>query len=150
MSAAPLQETAGGQGYEVPATVPAGLFRQVLGQYPTGVCVVTAIHPDGEAVGMTIGSFTSVSLDPPLVGFMPERTSSSWATAAGVRNPVLRQYPQRRPGGDRPDHRGQEAEQIRRAELAAFARRAARADRFLRLHRLRAGRRLPGRAITTS
>ncbi len=79
MSAAPLQETAGGHGYEVPATVPAGLFRQVLGQYPTGVCVVTAIHPDGEAVGMTIGSFTSVSLDPPLVGFMPERTSSSWA-----------------------------------------------------------------------
>jgi flavin reductase (DIM6/NTAB) family NADH-FMN oxidoreductase RutF len=88
MSAAPLQETAGGQavggqvadgqGYEVPATVPAGLFRQVLGQYPTGVCVVTAIHPDGEAVGMTIGSFTSVSLDPPLVGFMPERTSNSW------------------------------------------------------------------------
>jgi len=79
MSAAPLQETAGEQGCEVPATVPAGLFRQVLGQYPTGVCVVTAIHPDGEAVGMTIGSFSSVSLDPPLVGFMPERTSSSWA-----------------------------------------------------------------------
>jgi len=79
MSAVPLQEAAGGQGFEVPVTVPAGLFRQVLGQYPTGVCVVTAIHPDGEAVGMTIGSFTSVSLDPPLVGFMPERTSSSWA-----------------------------------------------------------------------
>ena len=79
MSAVPLQEAAGGQGFEVPVTVPAGLFRQVLGQYPTGVCVVTAIHPDGEAVGMTIGSFTAVSLDPPLVGFMPERTSNSWA-----------------------------------------------------------------------
>ena len=61
------------------AGVTPGLFRQVLGQYPTGVCVVTAIHPDGEAVGMTIGSFTSVSLEPPLVGFMPEQTSSSWA-----------------------------------------------------------------------
>ena len=60
-------------------TVTSGLFRQVLGQYPTGVCVVTAIHPDGEAVGMTIGSFSSVSLEPPLVGFMPEQTSSSWA-----------------------------------------------------------------------
>jgi flavin reductase (DIM6/NTAB) family NADH-FMN oxidoreductase RutF len=60
-------------------TVTSGLFRQVLGQYPTGVCVVTAMHPDGEAVGMTIGSFSSVSLEPPLVGFMPERTSSSWA-----------------------------------------------------------------------
>lgn len=63
----------------IPAAVSPGLFRQVLGQYPTGVCVVTAMHPDGEAVGMTIGSFSSVSLEPPLVGFMPERTSSSWA-----------------------------------------------------------------------
>jgi flavin reductase (DIM6/NTAB) family NADH-FMN oxidoreductase RutF len=79
MSAVPLQAASGEQGPAVPVTVSAGLFRQVLGQYPTGVCVVTAIHPDGEAVGMTIGSFSSVSLDPPLVGFLPERTSSSWA-----------------------------------------------------------------------
>jgi flavin reductase (DIM6/NTAB) family NADH-FMN oxidoreductase RutF len=79
MSAAPLPETSSEPQTAAPATFTAGLFRQVLGQYPTGVCVVTAIHPDGEAVGMTIGSFTSVSLQPPLVGFMPERTSSSWA-----------------------------------------------------------------------
>src|SRR5712691_2880016 len=79
MSAAPLPETSSEPQTAAPATITAGLFRQVLGQYPTGVCVVTAIHPDGEAVGMTIGSFTSVSLQPPLVGFMPERTSSSWA-----------------------------------------------------------------------
>jgi flavin reductase (DIM6/NTAB) family NADH-FMN oxidoreductase RutF/DNA-binding IclR family transcriptional regulator len=49
-----------------------------MGQYPTGVCIVTAIDPDGRPVGMTIGSFNSVSLDPPLIGFMPSRTSSSW------------------------------------------------------------------------
>jgi flavin reductase (DIM6/NTAB) family NADH-FMN oxidoreductase RutF/DNA-binding IclR family transcriptional regulator len=55
-----------------------GRFRQVMGQYPTGVCIVTAIDPDGRPVGMTIGSFNSVSLDPPLIGFMPSRTSSSW------------------------------------------------------------------------
>src|SRR5258708_12514439 len=79
MSAVPLQAASGEQGPAAPVTVSAGLFRQVLGQYPTGVCVVTAIHPDGEAVGMTIGSFSSVSLDPPLVAFLPERTSSSWA-----------------------------------------------------------------------
>jgi flavin reductase (DIM6/NTAB) family NADH-FMN oxidoreductase RutF len=79
MSAVPLQAASGEQGPAVPVSVSAGLFRQVLGQYPTGVCVVTAIHPDGETVGMTIGSFSSVSLDPPLVGFLPERTSSSWA-----------------------------------------------------------------------
>jgi flavin reductase (DIM6/NTAB) family NADH-FMN oxidoreductase RutF len=53
-------------------------FRQVLGTYPTGVCVITAIHPDGAPVGMAVGSFTSVSLDPPLVGFLPDHASTSW------------------------------------------------------------------------
>ena len=45
-------------------------FRHVLGHFPTGVTVVTAAA-DGEPVGLTIGSFTSVSLDPPLVAFLP-------------------------------------------------------------------------------
>lgn len=53
-------------------------YRQVLGHYPTGVCVITAIDTDGEPAGLTVGSFTSVSVDPPLVGFLPERTSTSW------------------------------------------------------------------------
>lgn len=53
-------------------------FRQVLGQYPTGVVVVTAIGCTGEPVGMTVGSFTSVSMDPPLVAFLPDQKSSSW------------------------------------------------------------------------
>jgi 3-hydroxy-9,10-secoandrosta-1,3,5(10)-triene-9,17-dione monooxygenase reductase component len=52
-------------------------FRQVLGHFPTGVTVVTA-DPGGQPVGLTIGSFTSVSLDPPLVGFLPTKVSSSW------------------------------------------------------------------------
>lgn len=54
-------------------------FRQVLGQYPTGVCVITAAQHDGQPVGMVVGSFTSVSLNPPLVAFFPDRASSSWA-----------------------------------------------------------------------
>lgn len=54
-------------------------FRDVLGQYPTGVVVVTALDAAGEPVGMTVGSFTSVSLEPPLVAFLPSKTSSSWA-----------------------------------------------------------------------
>lgn len=54
-------------------------YRQVLGQYPTGVCVITATEPSGEPVGMVVGSFTSVSLKPPLVAFLPDRNSSSWA-----------------------------------------------------------------------
>lgn len=54
-------------------------YRQVLGQYPTGVCVVTAVEPDGSRVGFSVGSFTSVSLDPPLVAFFPDKRSGSWA-----------------------------------------------------------------------
>ncbi|MDI2099229.1 flavin reductase [Ruicaihuangia caeni] len=54
-------------------------FRRVLGHYPTGVCVVTAMDPDEGPVGMTIGSFNSVSLEPPLVSFMPIKTSSTFA-----------------------------------------------------------------------
>lgn len=41
-------------------------FRQALGSFPTGVAVVTAAT-GAEPVGMTVNSFTSVSLDPPLV-----------------------------------------------------------------------------------
>jgi flavin reductase (DIM6/NTAB) family NADH-FMN oxidoreductase RutF len=53
-------------------------FRQVLGQYPTGVCVVTATEPDGRRAGFVVGSFTSVSLNPPLVAFFPDKGSTSW------------------------------------------------------------------------
>ncbi|MGI8677468.1 MAG: flavin reductase family protein [Jatrophihabitans sp.] len=56
----------------------ADWFRRVLGQYPTGVSVVTGIAADGSAVGLAVGSFTSVSLDPPLVAFLPAATSSTW------------------------------------------------------------------------
>jgi len=53
-------------------------FRRVLGHYPTGVCVITAMQAGGKPVGMAVGSFTSVSLDPPLVAFFPDRSSTSW------------------------------------------------------------------------
>ena len=42
-------------------------LRQVLGSYPTGVAIVTTRAADGRPVGLTINSFTSVSLDPALV-----------------------------------------------------------------------------------
>ncbi|CAN5191245.1 flavin reductase family protein [soil metagenome] len=60
-------------------------FRLVLGHYPTGVVVITAVVDD-EPVGLAIGSFASVSLDPPLVLFCVHRLSASWAriTGAGV------------------------------------------------------------------
>lgn len=53
-------------------------FRRVLGQYPTGVCVVTATEADGRRAGFVVGSFTSVSLNPPLVAFFPDKGSTSW------------------------------------------------------------------------
>lgn len=53
-------------------------FRDTLGQFPTGVVIITAIV-DTEAVGMVVGSFVSVSLDPPLVAFLPTRSSSTYA-----------------------------------------------------------------------
>ncbi|WP_354699679.1 Flavin reductase [Paraconexibacter sp. AEG42_29] len=56
----------------------AARFRQILGHYPTGVCVVCGIDPAGEPAGLVVGSFTSVSLDPPLVAFFPDHASTTW------------------------------------------------------------------------
>ncbi|GAA4078597.1 flavin reductase [Nocardioides kongjuensis] len=63
-------------------TIDSHQFREVLGQYPTGVCVVTAAPGEGPAAGFVVGSFTSVSLDPPLVAFFPDKKSTSWPKIA--------------------------------------------------------------------
>ena len=60
------------------SAIDSATFRRVLGHYPTGVCVVTALDERAEPIAMVVGSFTSVSLDPPLVAFFPARTSTSW------------------------------------------------------------------------
>jgi 3-hydroxy-9,10-secoandrosta-1,3,5(10)-triene-9,17-dione monooxygenase reductase component len=61
-----------------PAAVEAARrFRDVLGRFPSGVTVVTSTC-DGEPVGLTCQSFSSVSLDPPLVLFVPAKTSRAW------------------------------------------------------------------------
>ena len=52
-------------------------FRDVLGRFCTGVTVVTSMSGE-RPVGMTCQSFTSVSLDPPLVLFCPAKTSRAW------------------------------------------------------------------------
>lgn len=64
--------------------VDSARFRQVLGHFATGVTVVTAA-PDDQPVGMAIGSFFSVSLDPPLVGFCAGRTSTTWPQIEAAR-----------------------------------------------------------------
>lgn len=52
-------------------------FRRVLGQFATGVTIITALDGD-EPVGVAANSFTSVSLDPPLVLFCVGRSSTTW------------------------------------------------------------------------
>lgn len=59
------------------AQAAARRFRDVLGRYASGVTVVTSMSDD-EPVGMTCQSFSSVSLDPPLVTFIPAKTSRAW------------------------------------------------------------------------
>ncbi|MGP9723907.1 flavin reductase family protein [Corynebacterium sp. AOP40-9SA-29] len=49
-----------------------------MGHYPTGVAVVTGRAADGELLAMVVGTFSSVSLDPPLVSFMPMKTSKTF------------------------------------------------------------------------
>ena len=56
-------------------------FRQVLGHFTTGVTVITGAGADGP-VGLAVGSFASVSLEPPLVAFFADKTSSSWPKIA--------------------------------------------------------------------
>ncbi|WP_394063118.1 flavin reductase family protein [Alcaligenes sp. WGS1538] len=62
LAAGPRAQSAGG-----PNVIDSRAFRQALGHFPTGVAIVTTRCPDGRAVGLTINSFTSLSLEPPLV-----------------------------------------------------------------------------------
>jgi 3-hydroxy-9,10-secoandrosta-1,3,5(10)-triene-9,17-dione monooxygenase reductase component len=94
----------------VTQNVEPALFRRVLGCYATGVVVVAALV-DGVPQGLAVNSFTSVSINPPLVAFCAARTSSTW--------PVLR-----RSGSFAVSVLGQHQEQACRT----FARKGA--DRF--------------------
>ncbi|WP_246210066.1 flavin reductase family protein [Nocardioides piscis] len=61
------------------AQAQARLFRDVLGRYASGVTVVTTVS-GGIPTGMTCQSFTSVSLDPPLVAFLPTKQSRAFGS----------------------------------------------------------------------
>ncbi len=88
------------------------VFRAALGSFVTGVTIVTARDPDGRPVGLTVNSFNSVSLDPPLVlwslslksGSLPSfREARGWAVhvlAAGQEDMSARFA---RPGEDKFD-----------------------------------------------
>lgn len=53
-------------------------FRNALGTFATGVTIVTTSSDDGEPIGLTANSFSSVSLDPPLLLFCLDRESFSF------------------------------------------------------------------------
>lgn len=55
-------------------------FRQGLGLFPTGVTIVTTQSASGESIGMTVSSFNTVSLNPPLVLWSIDRRSLSLDT----------------------------------------------------------------------
>ncbi len=61
-----------------PTTFDARRFRDVLGHLPSGVVAITGVDGDGEPVGMVVGTFASVSLNPPLVAFFVDHGSSSF------------------------------------------------------------------------
>ena len=58
------------------AGLDARALRNALGHYTTGVTIVTTRTPDGAHTGVTVNSFTSVSLDPPLLLFCLATRSS--------------------------------------------------------------------------
>lgn len=59
-------------------TKQSSLFKDVMGNYPTGVTIVTTTDGDRNPVGLTVNSFTSVSLEPLLVSWCIGHTSTSF------------------------------------------------------------------------
>ncbi|MBA4024012.1 MAG: flavin reductase [Gordonia sp.] len=64
---------------EVVDTFDSREMRDIMGHFATGVVAITGVDRETDApVGLAANSFTSVSLDPPLIAFCVARTSSSW------------------------------------------------------------------------
>lgn len=59
-------------------------FREALGAFPTGIAVMTAASDEASHMGITVNSFTSVSLDPPLVLWCIDRRSRRYPAFAGA------------------------------------------------------------------
>ncbi|HEX5258204.1 MAG TPA: flavin reductase family protein [Sphingomicrobium sp.] len=62
----------------------ARTLRDALGCFATGVTVVTCLKPDGAPAGLTVNSFTSVSLDPPLLLVCVRKEASSAGALIGA------------------------------------------------------------------
>ena len=64
-------------------TVTAAAFRKAIGEFVTGVAVVTVAGPDSDPVGVTVDSFARVSVDPPIVSVGLERESPAHERLTG-------------------------------------------------------------------
>jgi flavin reductase (DIM6/NTAB) family NADH-FMN oxidoreductase RutF len=60
-------------------------LRNALGRFATGVCVISTVTDAGEVVGITANSFSSVSLDPPLVLWNLQNNSDVYDVFSGPR-----------------------------------------------------------------
>lgn len=75
-----------GTGYQVSDPLQDGrAFRSALGQYGTGVAVITTLN-GGRPVGMTVNSFAAVSLDPPLILWSVQNSSGRAPAFAGAQH----------------------------------------------------------------
>lgn len=83
VSAAMTTDERSDEGKSRMAELDGAAMRHVLGHFATGVTVITAVTEDGP-VGMVANSFTSVSLDPPLVLFCAAHTSDTWPDIQSV------------------------------------------------------------------
>ena len=92
-------------------SIDAAHYRNVLGTSPTGVTVITGTS-EGNPIGMAIGSFSSVSLDPPLVLFCPRRPRRAGPHRGLGR--LLRQHLEQRAGGRLPGDGQQVGRQVLR------------------------------------
>ncbi len=60
-------------------------FRRALGHFSTGVTIITA-EAGGTKAGLTVNSFSSVSLDPPLILWSVNKSSTSWPVFAAAKS----------------------------------------------------------------
>lgn len=62
--------------------VGVGAYKGALAKFPTGVAVVTACNCEGQPIGMTVNSFVSISLEPPVVSWSLRLQSSLYGAFA--------------------------------------------------------------------
>lgn len=55
-------------------------YRKVFGALPTGVTAITGLTADNKPMGLVVGTFMSLSMEPPLVTFCVDKSSSTWPT----------------------------------------------------------------------